>query len=77
MEKVIDVKKRYGHEINEIKNKLNQLENGRVYEISGYQGDGYLATNISQLKKMLNELINKLEYNKESVIDEIFKAIDK
>lgn len=28
-----DIKEKYGYELNEISNKLNQLEAGRVYEM--------------------------------------------
>ena len=49
-EKKIDITQKYNREILEIKNKLNQLEQGRIYELSRAQMDGYLATNIGQLK---------------------------
>jgi len=45
-EKKIDITKKYNLEIMDIKNKLNQLEQGRVYELSSAQMDGYLDTNI-------------------------------
>lgn len=52
---------KYRHEINDIKNKLNQLERGRIYELSRVPMDGYLATNIEQLRNMLNDLLNKIQ----------------
>ncbi|MFT4413884.1 hypothetical protein ACLM5H_08500 [Fredinandcohnia humi] len=73
-EKIVDVTGKYSHEILEIKNKLQQLENKRIYEISNVQSDGYLSTNITQLKKMIAGLIYKIEYGKESV-DEQFTEI--
>ena len=69
-EKVVDVKDRYSREIEEIRYILQNLENGRYYENSGAKMDGYLSTNIIKLKKYLNDLINKVEYN----LDEIVKA---
>lgn len=39
--------------------------------------DGYLATNVSQLKKMLSELIYKIEYGKDSRDDELSEALGK
>ena len=35
MDKVIDVSDRYSAEISSIKSKLNQLEKGRIYELTG------------------------------------------
>lgn len=45
------IKKRYSHEIQDIDNKLRQLESERIYEKSGARMDGYLATNIIELRK--------------------------
>ena len=78
MERVVDVKDKYSREISEIKNKLNQLESGRVYDQAmGNKMDGYLSTNIIQLRAMFNDLINKIEYNKDSITDEIAAAFIK
>ncbi|MBY6816454.1 hypothetical protein HYH38_08355 [Clostridium botulinum] len=71
MEKVIDIKKKYSHELNEINYILQNLEIGRYYESTGARMDGSLATNIQKLKKNLNELFDKIEYNEDSVSDEI------
>ena len=73
-EKVVDVKDRYSREIEEIRYILQNLENGRYYENSGAKMDGNLSTNIIKLKKYLNDLINKVEYNLDSDEDEIVKA---
>ncbi|WP_166695875.1 hypothetical protein [Bacillus cereus] len=70
-EKVIDIKRHYNDEFNNIQNKLNELENGRIYELTGAQMDGALSTNIQNLRKMLNDLFNKIEYGKDSIGDEI------
>lgn len=69
--KDIDIENRFSKELNDIRNKLTQLKNGRVYEISRATMDGYLATNIEQLEKMIDELINKIEYGKKSFSEEI------
>lgn len=75
-DKKIDVTNKYSHEIIDIKNKLQQLENGRIYEMTGAQMDGYLATNIDQLKKMIAELIEKIEYDEDSISDQLSEAVD-
>ena len=61
----------YSHELNEIKSKLEQLERGRIYELSGAQMDGYLATNVSQLKEMINDLLNKIQNGREGTATEL------
>lgn len=68
-----EVKRRFSHEINEIENKLRELENGRIKEITGANMDGYLATNIIYLRKKLNELFFKIVNNSDSVTDEFNK----
>lgn len=74
--KTIDIAKRYSAEINHIQNKLNQLEKGRAYDPKkGNKMDGYLDKNIRQLKEMLNELIYKIEYNKESATEILGRAM--
>jgi len=65
--KTVDVINQYNRELMNIKNKLIQLENGRVYDLTGVQMDGYLATNIVQLREMIEDLIYKIEYGEESI----------
>jgi hypothetical protein len=71
MSEGLGIAKKYSHEILEISNKLRDLENRRIYELSRATMDGYLATNIGQLREMLNELLDKIEYQKDSVNDEL------
>ena len=59
----------YSHELCEIKNKLAQLE--RIYELSGAQMDGYLATNVEQLRKMINELLSKIQNGQDGTATEL------
>lgn len=74
--KNIDITGKYTHEIQEIGNKLRQLKDCRVYEITNVKSDGYLANNIEQLKKMISNLIYKIEYGKESDNDLFSEALD-
>ena len=71
MDKQIDISGRYAFELQEIKNKLSDLEQRRIYELSGAQMDGYLATNIQKLRKMLSSLIHKIEYSLPSIEEEL------
>ncbi|AGK97601.1 hypothetical protein [Clostridium pasteurianum] len=76
-EKVIDISKKYSREISEISYILDNLEKGRYYENTGSKMDGYLSTNICNLRDELNELFNKIEYNKDSINEEMRKAFFK
>lgn len=77
MDKVIDIEKKYSHEMSEINYRLNNLYEGRYYERTGARMDGNLATNIEKLTKDLNKLFYKIEYNKDSAGDEIAEAFFK
>ena len=72
MEKLdYEISKEYSHELNEINHKLETMERGRVYELSGAQMDGYLATNVSQLREMISDLLNKIQNGREGVATEL------
>ena len=77
MDIIVDVSDRYSVEILDIKNKLNQLEKGRIYELTHAKMDGYLSTNIEQLRESINDLLYKIEYNKESTNEKISKEYRK
>ncbi|WP_096550899.1 hypothetical protein [Ureibacillus thermosphaericus] len=70
-EKKIDIINKYTREVQDIKNKLKDLEKGRIYELSNAKMDGYLATNIIQLRNMIRELISKIEYGEDSINDQL------
>ncbi|EQB3101479.1 hypothetical protein ACYIU4_002842 [Clostridium botulinum] len=73
----MDVKKRYSRELEDIDYILRNLENGRYYENTKAKMDGYLATNVQNIRKYLNDLINKIEYNKDSTDEQLIKELDK
>lgn len=76
-ENKVGIKERYSIEIQEIANKLNHLENGRIYEITYKKADARLAKNINQLRKMLNELLHKIDYQKDSISEEFGDLLHK
>lgn len=74
-----EISKEFFHELLEIGNKLNQLERGRIYELSGATMDGYLATNIDQLRKMIGELLTKIQEGKDgtaTVLADIIRSLN-
>lgn len=74
---LIDIKSKYSEELNKISNKLNQLESNRFYEKSGAKMDGNLNTNIQQLRELINDLLIKIQYGKDSTTDELSRIINK
>ena len=74
--KKIDLNKKYGIEIAKISNKLNQLEDKRIYELSGDKGDGEIRTNIQELRVMLGNLFLKIEGDLPSVIEGSLPSVE-
>lgn len=77
MEKEIDIKDKYSRELQDINYILQNLEMGRYYENTGAKMDGYLATNIQKLRDSILSLIDKIEYNKDSISEELLKTLNK
>ena len=73
MNERISVEKDFSHELGEINNKLMQLENGRIYELSHVSGDGTLCTNAKQLRELIVDLLMKIEGKKPTFEEELSK----
>ena len=71
-----EISKSYSHELNKIRNKLKQLEDGRVYELSGAKMDGFLSTNIAQLRGMIAELLNKIQNGEDGTAEDLAKIME-
>lgn len=67
------IKEEYGHELLEIQNKLQQLENGRVIGINGANCDGSISHNIGQLRTMISKLLCKIQNGDDGTDTEIAK----
>lgn len=70
-EQKLGIVEKYSREIQDIGNKLNDLEKRRVYELSGAQMDSSLPHNAQQLKKMISELLSKIDNQSPSINDEL------
>lgn len=78
MEKKVDIKDRYSRELEEIRYILQNLKNGRVYELpGGSRMDGSLEHNATKLEKLIKDLLHKIEYDKDSINDELQEALFK
>lgn len=77
MSKQIDIVKRYDSEIAEINYILQGLYDERIYGYNGNNSrmDGSLQHNIEELTKKLNRLMNKIEYGKESITEEVAEQL--
>ncbi|MEN2465618.1 hypothetical protein [Ornithinibacillus sp. JPR2-1] len=69
--KRVDIQKLYSKELNDIKYILDNLEKGNIYERTGATMHGYLATNVIELRKKLNFLLNEIQYGKTTSLDEM------
>ena len=65
------IEERYTSELADIASRLDKLRNGRVYELSNVQSDGFIATNVDKLKDQVNKLLGKFQ-NDGQANDEIF-----
>ena len=65
----------YSLEIKRINEKLEQLEQGRVYELSQVKSDGLLATNIKQLRMMLVDMVCKIQGGEEGSSEKLAEII--
>ena len=64
----MDIKNRYSIELDEIRNYLTDLENGRIYELTGTPGTASCATLAKHLRDNLNSLLNKIEKDKPALL---------
>lgn len=69
-----EIKVKYGNELCAIQNKLQQLESGRIYELTEVKMDGYLSTNIQQLREMICDLLNKIQEGEDGISAELKRA---
>lgn len=75
--KLNEIKRRYHHEISDIEYKLRLLELGRVTELTRSNSDGYLSTNVNNLRKSLNDLFSKVINESDSDADKISEIFNK
>lgn len=68
MEKVIDIRTNYQQELTGIDFLLKEIGSGRIYGFPGNctPGDDELKTNVDTLVEKINDLIDKIEYGKDS-----------
>ena len=69
-----EIKEKYSNELCAIQNKLQQLEKGRIYELSEVKMDGYLSTNVQQLREMICDLLNKIQEGEDGISAELKRA---
>lgn len=72
MEKVTDVRNKFAQEITEILFLLREVGSGRIYGFPGNctPGDDELKTNVDTLTEKVNDLLDKIEYGKDSAAGE-------
>ena len=71
-----NVRKKYDSELKKIYFTLDRLEKGKIKELSQCDRDGYLATNIVNIKEQFESLLNKIEIEAEGESETLAKAKD-
>lgn len=70
----MSIEEKYSMEISEINRMLENIKNGRFKENTKANSDGYLATNVENLKNEIFGLLKKIENNSDSKQDKILKS---
>ncbi|KLK98110.1 hypothetical protein XJ18_17970 [Bacillus pumilus] len=68
---------RYSREISKITNKLKELKNDKIYELTNNRSDGSLYTNAMQIEEYLNDLLIKIETDAPSINEQLREAMNK
>lgn len=55
------INERYTNELLDIASRLQRLKDGKVYELTNVQSDGFIGTNVDQLKNKIVELLSKIQ----------------
>ena len=69
-----DILERYNSEISEIKRRLNSIKEGNLY---GEKFDGSNSTNAMEIEKLMEDLLNKIQYGIDSNEEKMGKVISK
>lgn len=72
MTEKVDLVNKYSLELSEIRNQLQDLKNGKVYEISNVKSDGYISTEVDQLTTNLVKLISKIVHDESGALEKAF-----
>ena len=62
----ISIKDKYSHEIDNIEYLLSSIKNKKFSELYGAQSDGAIAGKVDQLRRMIYDLLEKIQLGKPS-----------
>lgn len=74
-ERKIDIYNKYSHEINKINNFLSKLESNKVYEVDMVPGIPSYSTLASHLREAIEDLLDKINNNKDGFSEYASKKI--
>lgn len=79
MDKIIDVKERYSKELKTIDYAIKSLEHSDFKEEDNKKSKNksYILMNIAKLKESIDDLIDKIEYNKKSEEEKFSELMQK
>ena len=70
----MDIKKRYGIELNKLYNHIEALRRGHIYELTHTPGTPSYTTLAEHLEEDIDELVRKIENDEPSVIEKAAKG---
>lgn len=71
------ISQRFSRELSEINYILQNLEQERIYEKTGARCDGYLVNNVIKLRKLIADLLWKIENDEQSDNERLGEAFGK
>ncbi|MGG3622836.1 hypothetical protein ABES25_04645 [Bacillus gobiensis] len=63
------IRRKYSREISKITNRLLDLERGKIYDLTRTNGDPWLTTEVGNIRKDLDNLLDKIEHGDPSISD--------
>ena len=70
----MSIKQRYSREISDVRNQINLVRNGHIYDISKVPSDGYASTRADRIEEAFDILLNRIENDLPSLREKITSA---
>lgn len=70
---ILDIKHKYFLEIDNFHNLVKELADGRIYELTGVNGNSSASTLANKINKSFDEIINLIEKNEDGTWESIEK----
>lgn len=65
----VNIYEKYSHEVQNIKNELKKLEEGKIAELTQDSTDGSIAMHAMMIRILMSDLLFKIQTSKDSIKD--------